>query len=189
MQAKKTVRLVYNSPVVLTFAILATLVLAADYALGGWFIPLFFMAGPFFLTPFGIILHILGHGSFQHLFSNFVMILLVGPLLEEKYGSKKILFMIFATALFTGVLNSIFFSTVLLGSSGIVFMMLILASFANARAGEIPVTFIFTSVFYIGSEIRQAFQVDSISHFAHIIGGVAGGIFGLWFAPRDSKTV
>lgn len=187
MQAKRTVRLVYNSPVVLTFALLATLVLAIDYALGGWLIPLFFMAGPFFLTPFGIILHILGHSNLQHLFSNFVMILLVGPLLEEKYGSKKILFMILATALFTGVLNATFFSTALLGASGIAFMMLILASFANARAGEVPITFLFASVFYIGSEIGQAFVEDNISQFGHIIGGVAGGIFGLWFAPKEQK--
>lgn len=184
MKAQKTVRLVYNAPVILTYALLASLVLFMDYIVGGWLILLFFTAGPWPISPLGIILHILGHANWQHLFSNFVMILLVGPLLEEKYGSKKILFMILATAFFTGILNSLFFSTAIVGASGVVFMMLILSSFANARSGEIPITFIFASALYIGSEISHSFDQDNISRFGHIIGGITGGVFGLWFSPR-----
>lgn len=37
-----------------------------------------------------------------------MMLLVVGPLLEEKYGSANILFVILATALVTGVINFIF---------------------------------------------------------------------------------
>lgn len=184
MQTKRKVRLVYNAPVILTYTLLAVLVLSADYVLDGRLIPLFFTAGRWPMSPLGIILHVLGHANWQHLFSNFIFILLVGPLLEEKYGSKKILFMILATAFFTGVLNLLLFSTALVGASGIVFMMLILSSFANARSGEIPITFIFASVFYIGGEIATAFANDGISQFGHVIGGLAGGIFGLWFSPR-----
>ena len=38
-----------------------------------------------------------------------MMILVVGPLLEEKYGSSNMLFVILATALVTGIVNFIFF--------------------------------------------------------------------------------
>lgn len=185
MKTRKKIRLVYNSPVILTYAIAATAVLLADYLLGGWLIRLFFTARPWFLAPSpGIVLHILGHANFQHLFSNFVIIMLVGPLLEEKYGSIKILFMLLVTALTTGILNLIFFSTGIVGASGVVFMMIILASFANVKNGEIPATFVFAAMFYIGIEIISSLGKDNISQFGHIIGGVAGGVFGLWFAPR-----
>lgn len=52
-----------------------------------------------------------------------MLILVVGPLLEEKYGSANILFVILATALVTGIVNFIFFPyTQLLGASGVVLL-------------------------------------------------------------------
>jgi membrane associated rhomboid family serine protease len=73
---------------------------------------------------------------------NFSFILLIGPIVEEKYQSGPMLLMILITALITGVLNIVFFSTGLMGASGIVFMLILLSSFTNFRAGEIPLTFI-----------------------------------------------
>ena len=50
--------------------------------------------------------------------------------------------MILVTALLTALLNAVFFNTGLLGASGIVFMLILLSSCANIRAGEIPLTLI-----------------------------------------------
>jgi len=59
--------------------------------------------------------------------NNFLLILLLGPMLEEKYGSKRIAFMIAVTAVVTGVINILLFPrTALLGASGVVFILLIL---------------------------------------------------------------
>ena len=41
--------------------------------------------------------YILGHANWSHFSSNFLIILLVGPMVEEKYGSSSLLEMIIVT--------------------------------------------------------------------------------------------
>jgi membrane associated rhomboid family serine protease len=113
--------------------------------------------------------------------------LLIGPILEEKYGSKQMFYMIVLTALFGGLLNAIFFDTGLIGASGVVFMMIVLASFVNVQRGTLPLTFLLVLVLYIGQEVVQAFSNDSISQFAHIMGGGAGALFGFMVPPKGTK--
>ena len=65
-----------------------------------------------------------------------MMILVVGPLLEEKYGSSSILLAIATTALVTGLANFILFpQKQLLGASGVVFALILLSSFTCVREG------------------------------------------------------
>lgn len=128
-----------------------------------------------------IFTHVIGHKDWVHLMSNFSFILLIGPILEEKYRSGAILLMLLVTALITGILNIVFFSTALMGASGIVFMLILLISFTNIRSGEIPLTFILIVVLFLVKEIINAFTEDNISQFAHIIGGICGSLFGFLF--------
>jgi membrane associated rhomboid family serine protease len=177
----------YNSPVVLTFVFLCTFILALNQALFHNLIQLWFTApakGGFSPSNprnwIDLVTHALGHANWNHLTGNLLIILIVGPMLEDIYGSAALLSMIFITAFVTGGMNAIFFSTGLLGASGVVFMMILLASFTNFRKGEIPLTFILVLVFYVGNEIVSAFKNDGIAHFVHIIGGFCGSIFGFF---------
>ena len=103
--------------------------------------------------------------------------------------------MMFATALVTGLLQIFFFPhTILLGASGIVFMMILLASFTNFRKGEIPLTFILVMIVYLGREVYNAVaaqvtpgSTNNISQFAHIIGGLVGSFFG-FLSPSKRLT-
>ncbi|MDR0707524.1 MAG: rhomboid family intramembrane serine protease [Treponema sp.] len=176
-------RLKYNSPVVLTFAFICAGVLLANQFLSPNLIATWFTAPGHgtFSFPRNIVnlfTHVIGHADWSHLIGNFSIILLVGPMLEESHGSPDILFMMAITALATGLLNVIFFPTGLLGASGVVFMMILLASFTNIQKGEIPLTFILVLILYLGDQIVQIFQTDSISQFAHIVGGFLGSLFG-----------
>ena len=107
-------------------------------------------------------------------------ILLLGPMLEEKYGAKKLLGVIAAAALATGLINYIFFPNVALcGASGVVFAFILLTSFTNFKEGEIPITFILVALIYIGQQVYQGiFVQDNISNMAHIVGGIVGAVFG-----------
>lgn len=176
----------YNAPVTLTFALISTLILAADQLLGTEIIPTLFTMPPrssFSLSNpanwVRLFTHIAGHGDWSHLLGNFAFILLLGPILEEKYGALSVLLMVFITAVATGLLNGIFSDYALLGASGVVFMMILLVSFTNIRNGEIPLTFILVVALYLVKEIIGAFNTgDQISQFAHIAGGVFGSLFG-----------
>jgi len=184
-------RIRYNAPATLTFTILAGLVLL----LSGTVLPQlttawFSTPAPFrsnsFQSYVKLVSHPLGHASIDHYISNFSFILLLGPILEASYGSLSVLLMMFATALVTGLLQVFFFpSTILLGASGIVFMMILLASFTNFKKGEVPLTFILVMLIYLGREVFNAVaakvtpgSTNNISQFAHIIGGLVGSFFG-----------
>ena len=113
------------------------------------------------------------------------MILLLGPLLEEKYGSGPLLLMMLVTAVITGILNTFLFTSGLLGASGIVFMFILLSSFSGIREGEIPLTFVMIAVLYFGQELIMSFQNDNVSQFGHILGGLAGSLFGYNTSPSN----
>ncbi len=173
----------YNSPVILTFVFISFFALVLNYITGGVTNRLFFsvyrssMLSPlFYVRLFG---HVLGHASWDHFTGNILLILVIGPMIEEKYGSKRLLIMILFTAFITGVFNVVFFNTGLLGASGIVFMLILLSSITKMTEQKIPLTLILVGIAYIGSEIVQgAISSDNISHITHIIGGFCGGIFG-----------
>jgi len=178
-------RIRYNAPVTLTFALLATGVLLFDTVTRSNLTLFFFTAlprGSFdFASPLAylrLISHIVGHMGWEHLLSNFAIILLIGPILEEKHGSLRLSWMIFFTALITGLVNTLFFHTALLGASSIVFMMIILASFTNVRSGDIPLTFILVVILYLVKEIILITAADDVSQTAHILGGICGSLFG-----------
>ena len=70
--------------------------------------------------------------------------------------------------------------TMLLGASGIVFMMIVMASLAGMRDGCIPITLILVLVLYLGNEIVDGVMLsDNISQLTHIIGGICGAVLGL----------
>ena len=101
-------------------------------------------------------------------------------MLEEKYGSKTLVEVIAITAVVTAVANYLLFPMVALcGASGVVFAFILMSSFTSFKDGEIPLTFILVVVFFLGREIIDGiFVSDQISNFAHIVGGIIGGLAG-----------
>lgn len=198
-----SLRITYNAPFTLTFTLVCfaiTLINSLLYSeatpTAQTFTGTFFMVYPFgtaemaFSNPLmylRLFSHALGHANWEHFIGNFSFILLIGPILEEKYGSRVMLLMSFLTALVTGILNAIFFPNPLLGASGIVFMMILLSSFTRMRAGAIPLTFLLVAFIYIGREVYSSFQENSVSEFAHILGGICGAIFGYVFGVVGNK--
>ena len=180
----------YNSPVVLTFTFLCIGAMLLSQLTDGKSTGYLFTLYPSFnfsdpLSYIRIWSHIIGHGNWQHLIGNFSMILLLGPLLEEKYGSGPLLLMMIITAIITGILNTFFFPTGLLGASGIVFMFILLSSFSGIKEGEVPLTFLMIAIMYFGQELVLSLKDDNVSQFGHILGGLSGSLFGYISAPND----
>jgi Uncharacterized membrane protein (homolog of Drosophila rhomboid) len=185
----------YNAPTTLTYSFFCTFVVLIDqFVFHG-------LTRAFFTVPnalafdllkpinyFRLVSHIAGHADWNHLLSNMAYILLLGPMLEETYGSLTMFLMMIVTGFVTGVLNACFFPHPLLGASGIVFMMILLASFTNSGRDEIPLTFILIMILYLGREILNAFRGDDISQFAHLAGGFCGSLFGFFKPAKSGKT-
>ncbi len=183
-RSRRKLTISFNSPVILSFTAICFAALILGQITGGATTNTFFsvyrssLLSPFTYVRF--IGHIFGHAGWEHFIGNIMMILVVGPLLEEKYGSSSILFAILVTAVVTGVANFVLFpQKQLLGASGVVFAFILLASFTSLGNAEIPLTFILVAVIYLGSQIYEGvFVQDNVSNLTHIFGGIVGSAFG-----------
>lgn len=83
----------FNAPATLTFALLALGALLLGQTFGSAVTTKYFcvyrssLADP--LTYLRFFTHVLGHADYSHYMGNMLLLLLVGPPLEEKYGWKK----------------------------------------------------------------------------------------------------
>lgn len=181
---KRRLKVSFNAPVVLGFTMICFFVLILDRVTNGYSTKEFFSVYRSSLTNlttyvrfFG---HVVGHVDWEHFMGNIMMLLVVGPLLEEKYGSYNILFVILSTALVTGIVNFIFYPNVqLLGASGVVFAFILLSSITSINDGKMPITFILVAIIYIGEQVYNGlFVKDNVANLTHIIGGFVGTCLG-----------
>lgn len=182
---KSKIIFTFNAPAVLCFAIISLAALGLNVLTGGASNRMVFSVYRSGFSPLAIVrlfFHVMGHTSFSHYVSNMAFILALGPIVEERYGSWRLLFMFAVTALVSGLFH-IFFGgcSMLLGASGIVYMLIFLASTSGSRPGEIPLTLVAVAVLYLTQEILGGlFTASDISHLTHIVGGICGAVMGLF---------
>ena len=177
-------RLAFNSPAVLGFAGVCLVAMVLNLLTDGASNRALFstyrssLLNP--LTWVRCVTHVFGHADWGHLMNNLMLLLILGPMLEEKYGTANLVVVMAVTAVVTGIVNMLFFPGVaLLGASGIVFAMILLSSITSAEAGTVPLTFIIVAVVYIGQQVYQGlFVADNISQMGHIVGGLVGSVLG-----------
>lgn len=191
-EKKLTWRITLNSPLILIFAGLCLVATALGAITNDASTRLLFstyhssLASP--LTYLRAFTHTLGHSGWAHLVGNLAYVLLLGPLLEEKYGWKTLLGVMLVTALACSLVNYVFFpNQALLGASGIVFAFILLGSVTSAQEGEIPLTFVIVALIFIGQQVYEGvFVADNVSQLSHIIGGIVGAAAGFALArPRQ----
>ena len=178
----------YNSKVILSYFFLALIAWFLNTITLGKTNKLLFSSyrsSPFNpLTYIRLFTHSIGHQNWDHLINNFLYILLIGPMIEEKYGSLNLLIMLLITALVTGLYNVIFKKNITTcGASDNVFMLIMLSSFSNITEGKIPLTLILIALFYVTKEVGKSITEGNkkISHESHILGALCGLIFGFYF--------
>ena len=184
-------RITFNSPVILSFVFISLGAMVANYLTAGMSNQAFFMtyhsslANP--LTYLRFFTHVLGHAGWTHYIGNMMYILLLGPMLEEKYGSVNIIELIAVTAVITGLLNYFLFPGVALcGASGVVFAFILMTSFTNFNEGEIPLTVILVAIVFLGQQLYEGvFLQDNVSNLSHIAGGLVGAFVGYHLNRRD----
>lgn len=190
---KRRIVIRFNAPVILSFALLSLLALVLGNLTNGATTYRYFsvyrssLSDP--LTYIRFFGHVLGHAGYDHYMGNMLLLLLVGPGIEEKYGHRTTALCIAVTALITGLVQFIFFpATALLGASGIVFMMIVLSSFTEMGKEGIPITLILVVVFYLGGELMDGLSaLDNVSQLTHIVGGICGLVFGFTIKKRRRR--
>ncbi len=179
------IRIKYNAPVSLTFIALSSLVLFLNthvntFLISDWFTAdgtiSFNYSDPISYIKF--ITHILGHTDLGHLMGNAIYLILLGPILEEKYKSITLLGLILTTAIISSLINAFFVDTYMLGASGIVYLFIVLVSFTNIEKGEFPLSVVVVLGFYIYKEISRE-DAGDISIVTHLVGALIRLLYGL----------
>ncbi|MBR4082853.1 MAG: rhomboid family intramembrane serine protease [Lachnospiraceae bacterium] len=189
----KNTKITFNSPAVLGFSCICLIALLLGMITRGGSTTMLFktyrdsLLNPMFYLR--LFTHVFGHADWTHFIGNMSYILLLGPMLEEKHGSSRLVEIILVTALVTGLINCLFFPRVALcGASGVVFAFILLTSFTNFKQGEIPLTFILVAVIYLGQQVFEGIAVrDNVSNLSHIIGGIVGAICGYFLNMKKKR--
>lgn len=177
----------YNSVVILTYLFISLEACFLNFITQGFTNKLLFTSyrssifNP--LTYVRLFTHSIGHQDLNHLIHNFLFILLVGPMIEEKYGSINLIVMFLITSLVIGLFNTIISNYIITGASGNVYMLIVLSSFSNITEGKIPLTLILILIFYVISEIRDSVigANKGVYHGGHLLGALCGIAFGFYF--------
>lgn len=174
----------YNSKVIITYLIISLIACLLNYITRGKSNKLLFenyRSSPLNpLTYLRMFTHSIGHRDWDHLVGNFLYILLIGPMIEEKYGSINLLLMLLITSLIVSLYNIILNNFSICGASSNVFMLIVLSSFSNLTEGKIPITLVLICLFYIIDEVKKGLLEGNKNayHSGHLIGAVCGIVFG-----------
>lgn len=116
------------------------------------------------------------------LFTNLILIMLLGPAMEERYGSVIIGIMIFVSALFSGVLNACFCEASLVGSVPVVSMMIFLNAFMSFSKKKFPLSFAAVMILFV---VLQVFSgAGAVRIIICIAGGLCGSLFAFLTSPK-----
>ena len=158
------------------------------------------VAGDIFTRPWILLTSMFLHSGTTHIFFNMYALLIFGPLLEQRIGSKRLLISYLTTGIFAGIIYSLYHAFLLgapqtaavgasgaiMGFLGLVIMLLpkmrILFFFIipmNMRTAGI----IFAAIDLIGFITPG----DGIAHLAHLAGLAAGLAFGYYFVKQKNS--
>ncbi len=131
--------------------------------------------------------HVLGHSSWSSLVTNLAFILILAPNLEEQYGSGVLALMVLVCAFVSGILNVCFNPQPLLGSDGVVFMLVLVTSANYITKREVPLTAVVLIILFVLKNLVNTGDNEKIRALIHIAGGVCGSL--LVFLAGEKSSV
>ncbi len=204
MPKKNPKHLIFDSPVVLSFVLISLVIFIADCASSS-FVSSFLACRaskgevPFnfssFIDYIRLILYVFGYHSSSDFFITMMVLLLLGPLIEERYGSSIFSLMIFVTSLSGGVLTATLSSENLLGSKGIAFMLIILSFLSEFSKGYIPASCLLSFILFfmdgfigLKSDMHFSdFTQYSVKVLVLLASGISGSLFGFLASPKKRQ--
>lgn len=191
---------IYDAPVTLTFVIISLLFFIFDsLILKNKITPLILSSPttsegtlPFeiknFLSYLRFFMYSFGGNFSLFYFANLIFILLLGPSIEEKYGSVVIGIMMVVSSVFAGVLNACFRSASMIGATSIVFMLIFLNAFLSFSKKKIPMSFVVVFGVYIVFNVIEPKVNVVVELFINIAGGLCGSLFAFLASPKARKV-
>ena len=193
---KISLKFSYDAPVTITFSLVCIIVFLLDKFVFKNYLGTNILCSPTAASgvlPFNfgevlsyprLILYVFSSTSVSLLLTNLIFIILLGPSMEERYGSVVIGIMIAVSSLFSGVLTACFCKESLTGSAPIVFMMIFLSAFMSFSKKKLPMSFIMIIGMFIAVEILNKGANGVVGVLINMAGGLCGSLFAFLTSPK-----
>ena len=135
-----------------------------------------------FSEPWRILTSIFAHGDIVHLIYNVIGMLLFGLILENRIGSKKVLWLFLAAGLFINLISPYERS---LGASGAIYA--VMGALVVLRPGMtiyleyFPMPMALAGILWLAQDIFGIFHPSNVANLAHIFGLFIGAGAGIYF--------
>lgn len=211
--AKKKFRVTYDAPITLSFIFITAIIFILDqFALKGSLSEKILICsgrtnGYSFdytspLSYVRIFAHVFHANNWINMLSNATFLLLLGPVLEERYGSIAIALTLFLSSLISGVLAT--FSPIpVSGPSAIIFLFILLSTITSFEKRNLSLSSILLFILYSAFVLSQGYGNNlslftgnkiiiffkaNIPSFMSLIAGILGSIAGFLTAPKATKS-
>jgi len=203
----KKIRVLYTAPITVGFVVICIIVLLILRFMRCELAALVFSApsapwtdGAFNLTHpvdyLRLFLHVFAGENMQTFGLNAALVLALGPVLEARYGSPLFLIMMLACAFVSGVCSAALSPVPVCGGGGIVFLLIILYTFAYAKKEGVFFTnflllgiYLLSRLFPLFAENAPGFfeNAASTALFAHAAGGLCASAFAFAADPVPAR--
>ncbi|MEA3515066.1 MAG: rhomboid family intramembrane serine protease [Nanoarchaeota archaeon] len=132
------------------------------------------------------------HGSLMHIFFNMFALMIFGPMIEQRIGSRRFLFVYIIGGIFANIIG-VFFYPQSLGASGAIMAMLgtLVILMPHLRVfiyGLVPIPLWMAGIAWFLLDLFGSFSgTRGIGHIVHIVGLLFGLIFGLYLRNKTQK--
>lgn len=130
------------------------------------------------------------HGGLSHLISNLFALLLFGLILEGSVGSKRFLWVFFASGIVANLI-AVWFYPSSLGASGAIYG--ILGALVVLRPGmtvwvyNLPMPMVIAGIVWVAAGVLGLFYPSTTGHIAHLSGIAIGFLFGSFWKDWTRK--
>ena len=137
----------------------------------------------------------LGNENFLQVLFSCAFILPFGALMEERYGSPAVAFMIVICAFVSGVLNACLVPQSLCGAASVAIMLILLSSITSIAKNEIHLSSLLTLALCLGGNLYLCAQKNGlnrfgvISVFVQLAGALCASMAGFLTAPKTKRKV
>ncbi|MBD3313196.1 rhomboid family intramembrane serine protease [Candidatus Woesearchaeota archaeon] len=160
--------------------------------MGDWFTTYFMFDSTGFLSrPWMLLTHMFLHGGPYHLLFNMYALLLFGPLVESRIGSKRFLLIYFLSGILAAA-GYLALPTKALGASGAVMgiigvTVMLMPNLRLLFFFVIPMTLRTAAFFFVIIDLWGVFFQPGVANFAHLVGLACGLGYGAYLLKKKGK--
>ncbi|HKZ45364.1 MAG TPA: rhomboid family intramembrane serine protease [archaeon] len=141
--------------------------------------------------PWTLVTYIFLHANYSHLFSNMFFLVIAGLMLEKTVGYKNFLFVFFITGIFSGIVSTFFYDSVIGASGAIYGVMSVLAVIRSKTVIYVlgvPMYIIIAMILYAILDLGGVFYPSSTANIGHLSALFFGVVIGLYWRKKYKIT-